>query len=223
MTLNAISSQFGKGGSHLTDGGLKGILTEVQGLTVNVVTGAGSGVKMNLAALRTEDTLVSVLELVGAGTTVTDVVDRTSIATIAETKATGTVTCASVANNDTATVNAKVYTFKTTLTDLENEVGGSAYEVLIGASDTASAANLAAAINVRDGATVSATSALGVVTVKSVADGTTGNAYTLVSSNGTRLAVSGAGTLTGGTATGGLSVSTSTATSKLVVVWMNKQ
>jgi hypothetical protein len=215
MTLKSISSQLGKGGTGLSDGQLKDILTELQGLTVSVVAGTTADTKINLAAIRKQDTIISVIQHVGAGTAVTDLADVTSTTTIAETHATGTVTCASVAAADTVTVRGKVYTFRVT-----PSASAHTTEVAIGGSDNASAANLAAAINANDTALV-AVAAANVVTLTANADGTAGNAYTLATSNNTRLAKSGA-TLAGGTATGGILNSQSTASSKLVVTWFNK-
>jgi hypothetical protein len=66
----------------------------------------------------------------------------TSDPSIAAVAATGSITrtATNVSNNDTVTVGAQVYTFKTTLTPAD-------YEVLIGADSTASLLNLARAIN----------------------------------------------------------------------------
>lgn len=70
-------------------------------------------------------------------------------------------------------------------------------------TNTETAADLVRAIGVSTSAAwkaLTATSALGVVTVRSKAPGVAGNAVLWVSSNGTRLAVSGSGTLTSGSA-----------------------
>lgn len=120
-------------------------------------------------------------------------------------KASGTITLAAPpANNDTVTVGTVTYTFKT------GAVAG-ANEVLVGASATASAANLVAAINAGAGigATygsgtvvnpdVTATAAAGVVTALAKVAGTAGNSIALAES-GTDITVSGAN-LTGGSGT----------------------
>lgn len=110
------------------------------------------------------------------------------------TKATGTVTLASVQAADTVTINGVVFT----------AVSGApaANQFDISGTDTTSAASLALAINSTASAlvnqNVTATSALGVVTISSQFYSTGGNINTLASSNGGRLAVSGA-RLTGGT------------------------
>ena len=107
--------------------------------------------------------------------------------------ASGTVTLASVAANDTVTLNGVVLTAKTS--------APGAHQWLVGVTDTADAAALAALIN--SDASVGlkgyfrATSAAAVVTVYSLLPGLPGNTLSLASSNGGRLAVSGA-LLTGG-------------------------
>lgn len=121
----------------------------------------------------------------------------------AGTKASGTITLDDLpVANDTNTVGSTVYTWKA------GAVAG-ANEVLIGADEAASAANLAAAINAGagSGATygtgtvanpdATATSALAVVTVLAKIAGTTGNAIDL-EETGAGTTLSGA-TLTGGT------------------------
>lgn len=113
------------------------------------------------------------------------------------TSATGTVTLASALAGDTVTINGLVYT----------AVAGAKSdntEFSIDTDDATAAADLADSVNadVRPGTLgdVSATSAAGVVTLTSDQDGAAGNATTLASSDGTRLAVSGA-TFSGGTTT----------------------
>ena len=114
--------------------------------------------------------------------------------TAGSTSATGTVTLASVVADDTVTVNGLVYTAVagTKSDDTEFSISG---------TDTEDAADLVLSINAdqRTGTIgdLSATSAAGVVTITSSLEGTAGDAVTLVSSNGTRLAVSAA-TFSGG-------------------------
>lgn len=97
-------------------------------------------------------------------------------------RATGalTITATTAADTQTAVIGGKTYTFQTTLTNSDGNV-------LIGASITTMAANLAAAINLDAGAGttyaalttksphVSATSAAGVVTVTARVPGLIGN------------------------------------------------
>lgn len=108
--------------------------------------------------------------------------------------ASGTITHASVSANDTVTVNGVVFTAKSS--------GASGNEWNIGASNTTSAAAFVVAFNASASAKtnllITATSALGVVTLTAIRTGLDGNAFTLVSSNGTRLAVTGSGYLASG-------------------------
>lgn len=106
--------------------------------------------------------------------------------------ASATATCASVADADTITIAGTVLTAKTS-------PAGSA-QWARGVSDTADAAALVACVNAH--ATVSqyvtASNVLGVVTLTANVKGPIGNLITLVSSNGTRLAVTGSGLLASG-------------------------
>lgn len=103
-------------------------------------------------------------------------------------KATGTVTCASIADSDTVTINGIAFTAQ--------DASPGANEFLQTGDDTADAAALAAAINASTTAgivgIVTATSSGAVVTVSAAVPGKIGNAITLASSNGTRAAVSAA-------------------------------
>lgn len=91
-------------------------------------------------------------------------------------QASGTVTFSSIANNDTVTINGRVYTAKTSGAAGLNQFN-------IGGSDTAAAVNLAAIINADTSALVSgvvtASAATTVVTVKAVTPGVAGNGLTL--------------------------------------------
>ena len=131
-----------------------------------------------------------------------------ALATIgaAQGAATGSVTQASAAasDGDTVTINGRVYTFKTALSTGPTVPN----EVLAGANISATAANLAAAINASTGvgtlysvgtvvnADVTASPAAGVVTLTARNPGDEGNAITLAES-GSNTTVSGA-TLSGG-------------------------
>ena len=110
-------------------------------------------------------------------------------------KASGTVTCASAVATDTVTANGLLYTGVAGVKSDNTEFS-------IDTSDTACATDLADSItnDTRTGTLndLTATSSVAVVTIKQTVSGTSGNATTLVSSNGTRLAVSGA-VFTGGT------------------------
>jgi len=102
-------------------------------------------------------------------------------------QASGTVTCASVLNNDTVTVAGVVLTGKT-----GTPSGGAEWKA--GVSNTADGAALAACINANTTTLkyVTASAASGVVTITALDKSYCGNLITLASSNGTRLAVSAA-------------------------------
>jgi hypothetical protein len=128
---------------------------------------------------------------------------------------------------DTVTVNTVVYTFKdapTLPTHVKRTAG----------NNNANAAALAAAINAYEaryqGASngmrlpeVVAVAASAVVTVTAVVDGVAGNSITLASSTGVRLAVTGSGTLTNGTDTGGFTSSSNLSGQTVLVFWFNKR
>ena len=98
------------------------------------------------------------------------------------------VTFSSIANTNTVTINGVVFTAKTSGTQ------SGVQQFSIGTSDTQAATNLAARINNTDGVgappakvfgVVTASSALGVVTITAVEPGAVGNLYTLaISANG---------------------------------------
>lgn len=108
-------------------------------------------------------------------------------------RATGTFTFASVIATNTILINGVTFTAVAS--------GAGANQFNVGVSDTLTAAAAAAAINASVTALVSgyvtATSALGVVTITASASGTPGNGFTISSPNGT-ITASGA-RLTGGT------------------------
>ena len=107
----------------------------------------------------------------------------------------GTITCAGVLAGDTVTVNGLLYTGVTGAKANDTE-----FSVDTGNNETALDLRNSIDDDTRTGTLgdVSAGVSTNVVTSTSDQLGTAGNAVTLVSSNGTRLAVSGAGTFTGG-------------------------
>jgi hypothetical protein len=110
-------------------------------------------------------------------------------------RSTGTVTAAAVLAADTVTMNGVVFTA------VNGSPVGNQFDM--SGSNTACATSLAAAINACATAgvlgVVAAKSSAAVVTVFAVVPGTAGNSLTLASSNGGRLAISGA-TFSGGIA-----------------------
>lgn len=213
MSLHSLAG-LGSGGAGLADA-LPKILKELQGLKFSVLSGAASNTKIDVAALRPEDTILMALQLADAGAAT----DRTASTTIAPVKATGTLTIATAVNGNTATVRGVVYTFRTTPTP------GVLTDVALGGSNAANAANLAAAINYYEsrqnaGAQVVASANAAVVTITAVAEGTGGNSIALVGTAST-ITASGA-TLAGGTSTGGILISAATTSSKVLLVWFDK-
>lgn len=214
MSLTSLTN-VGNGGIGLNDR-IPASLVELQGLTLSVLAGAPANTTIALAAIRQEDTLVGALNN-NAGT-ITDI--KANI-TINSCQAAATVTCASVAAADTVTVGGVVFTA------IANGSTPSSYKQFsVGASDNACATNLAAAINAQQKSpavnrTVTAVAATNVVTITADAEGTGGNAITLVTSNGTRLAATGSGNLAGGTATGG--IKSSSTTNQVLLFWLNKR
>lgn len=223
MSLTAIPNPEALGNHKL----LASVLKELQNLNIDVVDGAAAGTKMNIAAMRPGDTIKQAIVL--ADTWAPPVSDLANL-TIQDTKASGTITVSgNPAADDTVTVNGVVYTWKApgNLTQ-KNHV-----KITTG-DNNAMAASLAAAINVYENryesqlngdaqrvAKVIATAASNVVTVKSLADGTAGNSYTLAKS-GSNVTVSGSGTLSGGTATGGIKSTTDLSAATLLVIWYKK-
>jgi len=104
--------------------------------------------------------------------------------------ATGTVTFSSIAAADTVTIGGTVFT--------GSDTPSGTSQFLTGSTDTASAASLAVAINANTTTNkyLSATSALGVVTITCLIPGVIGNSISLaISAHGS---VSGSGRMTSG-------------------------
>ncbi len=190
------------------------ILKELQGWTQSLLTGAAANTTIALSAIRAEDTVLSALNN-NAGT-ITDITANISINSL---KATGTVTCSSVDAADTVTIDGRVYT-----AIANGATPANVSQFSVGASNTACATNLVAAIIASEAldttSKVTASNVAGVVTITARAEGTGGNAITLASSDGTDLAVSGA-TLSGGSATGG--IKSTSITNQIILVWLNKR
>jgi len=119
----------------------------------------------------------------------------TASTVLENTFATGAVTCASALAADTVTANGLLYT-------AVSGAKANNTEFSIDTGDDETATDLADSIDndTRLGTTgdLSATSTSAVVTMTTDVAGTAGNAITLISSNGSRLAVTGSGFLTGG-------------------------
>jgi hypothetical protein len=170
-------------------------IKELQGLNVTIVDGAAAGTKMDIPAMRTEDTIISAIKFTdAAGAPVSDLANIT----IQGTKATGTITISgNPVADETITVNGAVYVWKAVPTS-------KLHLKITAGNNTTMAADVAAKINAYEGRyeaalngdsnrqpAVVATSALGVVTVTSVEDGAgngpivtdTGTTITIASTN----------------------------------------
>jgi len=209
------NSNLGAGGSGFQGtgpGSAASIINELKGLKYALLAGANADTKIDLAAIRSEDTILMALNN-NAGT----ITDETANMSIASVKAFGTLSGDTVIATDAVTVNGKTYTFQA--------AAPTSYgQVQIGEDDDGSMSNLADAINAyetsveKGGADVVATVASAVVTITAVVEGTAGNAITISSADAT-ITASGAN-LTGGTATGG--VLCSDATDQLIMFWFDK-
>lgn len=201
------------------------IVRELQGLRQSLVAGAAAGTKINVPAMRPEDTIVSAIVFTNAAAAAP--VDDTPNITAQSAGATGTVTVSgNPADGDTVTVNGTVYTWKNT--------PNSKTSIKITAGNVnAMAAALASVINAYESRyesqlhgspnrtpAVKATANAGVVTVAALAEGTAGNSISLARS-GSNVAVSGAN-LAGGTATGGFKSTTDLTGKTVLVTWYDK-
>lgn len=203
---------------------VKGAVRELQGYTVTLLAGAGIDTKIDVAAIRAEDTIISVIH--NASGTLADV---TSEAYVWDIKAYGTITAASVVAGDTVTIADKVYRAvagDNPGTPAQGPVG--IWDFGIGAGDDETADNLAAKINARNafypGGVTATSDSVDTVTVTSKLEGEVGNAVTLVeSTSGARITLSAA-TLENGTDTGGIALDTTNTTGgQLLVSWYNKK
>jgi hypothetical protein len=184
MALQPTSRLLGDGGVGLNDQAGKAI-KELQGLNVSLVTGAAAGTKMDIAAMRAEDTIVGVIAS-AAGVLVSD----TGNTTISSTTASATITMTDLpVADETVTVNGAEYTFVAAPT--------SRMHVLIGTGEEDTGDNLAATINSYEGrysegwnekAVVASSDGAGVVTVTSVVGGL-GNGP-VVTDTGTTITIS---------------------------------
>lgn len=190
------------------------VLAELQGFTQSLVAGATANTAMALAGIEAEDTIVAVIDLT------TPAQLSAADFTVADRRASGTLTIGAVANGTPVVVNGKTYTFTSTAESIAASAAPGTCPIAATAALTA--ARLAKVIMSSDSSLV-ATSASNVVTIKSRTAGTAGNAVTLsVAGSGGTVTASGA-TLAGGTATASISGANSTAAKNLLVTWFNKQ
>lgn len=177
-------------------------LREQQGLSFDVVSGGSASTKLAIAAMRYEDTLVSVqsLEVSAGSVPALAAVNRVDDFSIVNTRAYGTLTISSTgpANNENVTVNGNTYRFRTTGNALQT-----ALDVRVGATNSETLDNLVAAINLYENRRLGSgwnepivkaekTSAT-VVTIRAVQEGP-GNGITVAASSGGNIAASGTDT-----------------------------
>lgn len=116
------------------------ILKELQGLRIAVVNGAGANTKMDIAAMRTEDTIVSAMRMLDTWAAPTE--DLANI-TIQSTKAGAvfTISAGGPTNGETFIIGPDTYTFKTTGT------ATAATHVNLGVSNSVTLDNMVAVVN----------------------------------------------------------------------------
>lgn len=216
MTFENVSN-LGKGGAGMQGQGAGSVaraIKELQGLQVSLVTGGAANSKLALAAITPRDTLIAAHNN-NAGV----LTDVTATTTISDNRASGTVTAASAGTaGDTVSIAGLTYT----LVAANATVGlADKTKVKVAADAAGLAANLMAAVQAREAnrdtkVTVSRNAA--VLTITAYAGGTDGNALALAET-GNSFNISGA-TLSGGSATGGVQVTS--VTNQLVVYWFKK-
>lgn len=219
--LKTINRKAGTGAADLA--GVGELAYQLAGLKQTLVDGATAGTKMAIAAMTPDDVIVGVVAFPDAGGVP---VDDTANVSIAPLGAVGTVTIAGVNDGDSVTIDGQAFVFKDAPT-AQNHVLREAGDNEANAQalvDTIEAWKHSYGRGNNRGSLSYSPSVDGaVVTFTAAAAGTSGNAITLTSSNGTRLAVSGSGTLAGGTATGGITSTTNHATNTLLVTWFDVQ
>lgn len=191
------------------------IIRELQGLTISVVAGAVAGTKMNIPAMRPEDTILAVI--VPSATVPAD--DKANC-TIQALKSSGTLTFAAAVNNDSFVVDGVTYTVKAAPT--------APTHILLGGTDAQMAAKAVTAINNYNARyvggvgssngynnpSVYAEATGAVVTITAIAEGA--GSAPVVASSGATLAVAGSGT-TSATVTAATAVADNTVTINGVV------
>lgn len=220
-------SNLGLGGSGIPDA-LPKAIAELQGMELDLVTGAAGGSTVVVEGMDPEDHIKSIINLTDLAA-----VDMSTI-TIVSRNALATITClTTAADGDYVTVRGKRYTFKDVVVSPSYNAppGVVPTDITPSGSDPEEMADrLAKAIMSNDSlltASVEEDSSspplLAKVVVTARTPGTGGNAYGLTET-GTAVTVSGAN-FTGGVAAGsaGFSSSGSLSGKKLLVLWFDKR
>jgi hypothetical protein len=214
MTMTTLPNTLGQGGTGI-ENAMPRAIRELAGLSIDVLVGAKKDTKIEVPAIRTEDTILS------AWNVATGVIsDVTANMSIVSTKATGTLVLDTVIANETATVNGVVFTCKAAPSSITH--------FLLGDTDAETTDNLAATLNAyqtRYGGPspiqyVAESDGTDTVTITAYADGTAGNAITIVGDD--TITASGA-TLSGGTATGGVVSDADQDGDQIILFWFNKR
>lgn len=176
--------------------GLKDIVTELQGLRVVAVNGAAASTKMDVPAIRSEDTILEAIILADTWAAPTSDVANVSIV---DTHASGTLTISGdPLDDETFVVNGVTYTFKTTPTQMthvkitagDNNTMAAAVASAVNSYETRKIGGIGAGSGNMNTPGVVATVATNVVTFKSYADGA-GNGP-VVTKNGAPITLSAA-------------------------------
>ncbi len=158
-------------------------------LATQITADTRSGTLNDVTATATTDTVTMTQTVTGVGG------NATTLAQVGDTITLSGATFSGGSDPDNVTINGNLYTAVAgTKTDFT--------EFTMSGTDTVNATDLAHSIHndTRSGTSgdLSASSSSAIVTATTDVSGTGGNAITLVSSDGTRIGVSGSGTLTGG-------------------------
>jgi phage tail sheath gpL-like len=197
------------------------VLAELQGLTFSLVAGDGAATAIPITGIEPEDTVKAVLNL----TDLTEI-DVTTVS-IVDRKATGTLTIATtLASGDVVGVNGKSYTFTESPYNIAQNFAPGVVPITVNPSgvDVAVVAARLAQIIMSSDNSLTATSALGVVTVTDRTPGTAGNSKTLTVAASNGHVTRSAATFAGGAAAASQAIKIvgSTAAKKLLVIWYNK-
>lgn len=200
-------------------------IAELQGLNIELLAGATGGTKIDLAAIRAKDTILKAMNSDGVSSAL---VDDTANFSITDIRASGTITIAAgngILDGESFVVGDQTFTFVAGLTSVRKLVHSGGANLPIGGTNLLTAAFVEEAINLVYGRDkvhgVVASLVSNVVTVTARQEGTVGNAIVLTEA-GTDVAVSGAGTLAGGSDTGGVESSTDNSTDTILLFWYQK-
>jgi hypothetical protein len=197
------------------------ILQELQSTKQSVLAGTTAATAIALVGIDYLDTITSVIRYASGVPS-----DVTAEASIVDRRATGTLTLSGVVAGDTAIVNGKTYTAVAGNYAFARSGELPSRSFAVGASDSATAANLAAAINAYADSAVVASAAAAVVTITArslPADAGAVTAQNAIALGNTTHFTRSAATLTGATLTQAIRLSTTNTTgNQLVVTWAKK-